>query len=143
MARTDDQAARELIDALPEPRRSQMLHLHGVIQEALPDIEIRLWDYSGDLIGYGTYPFTTSRGPAGEWFPVGLASRKRYISLYSMGLKDGGYLVEAMRDRFPGTKTGKSCINITKPELIDDDAVRDLVIETLSQYRDRLVRPPG
>ena len=45
-------------------------------------------------------------------------------------------LVEAMRDRFPGTKTGRSCLNIVKPELIDDGAVRDLAVESWEQYKD-------
>ena len=36
-------------------------------------------------------------------------------------------LVEAVHDRFPGTKIGRSCLNITHPESIDDDAVRAAV----------------
>ena len=40
-----------------------------------------------------------------------------------MGQRDGGYLVEAVKDAFPGAKTGRSCLNLMKPELVDDDAV--------------------
>lgn len=134
-------SATELIDGLPEPRRSEMRHLHQVILEALPGIDVSLWDYGGPLIGYGSYDYTNSRGPAGRWFSVGLASRKGYISLFSMATGSGGYLVEDVHDRFPGTKIGRSCINITKPELIDDDAVRDLARATWDQYRDGFRRP--
>ena len=130
------QAAQAVIDDLPEPRRSQMQHLHDVILEALPDIDIRVTDYSGSLIGYGWYAYSNSKGPAGDWFSVGLANRKSYISLYAMGTRDGRYLVEAMRDRFPGTKSGRSCVNIVKPELIDDDAVRELATDSWNQYKD-------
>ncbi len=94
-----------------------------------------MWDYGGPLIGYGTYTYSNSKGPVGEWFSVGLASRKSYISLFSMAMGPGGYLVEAMQDRFPGTKVGRSCINITKPELIPDEAVRDLAAQTWSQFK--------
>ena len=140
---TDDgrDQADALIDGLPEPRRSHMRHLHDVILEALPGIDVSLWAYGGPLIGYGTYDYSNSRGPAGRWFSVGLASRKSWISLFSMGVGDGGYLVEAVHDRFPGTKIGRSCLNITKPELIDDDAVRDLATRTWAQYRDGFQRP--
>lgn len=132
-----EQAARH-IAALPEPRRSQMRHLHETILAAVPSIDVRLWDYGGgSMIGYGTYPYSTSKGPAGDWFALGLANRKAYISLYSMGTRDGGYLVEAVRDRFPGTRTGRSCLNIPKPDLVDDDAVRDLAIETWRQFEGR------
>jgi hypothetical protein len=135
------EAAAKHIESLPEPRRSQMRHLHEVLLEALPTADVRMWDYGGPLIGYGTYAYTNSKGPAGDWFSVGLASRKSYISLFSMGQRDGGYLVDAVHDRFPGTKTGRSCINITKPELIDDEAVRALAIETWDQYKDGFRRP--
>ena len=33
-----------------------------------------------------------------------------------MGQRDGGYLVEAVKGDFPGAKTGRSCLNLTKPE---------------------------
>jgi hypothetical protein len=133
--------ATALIDGLAEPRRSQMRHLHEVILEALPGIDVSLWEYGGPLIGYGSYDYTNSKGPAGRWFSVGLANRKDYISLFSMASRDGGYLIEAVHDRFPGTKIGRSCLNITKPELIDDDAVRDLARESWDQYKDGFRRP--
>ena len=140
---TDDgrRAALEHIDSLPEPRRSQMRRLHDLIVATEPGMDVAMVDYSGPMIGYGWYDYTNSKGPAGRWFSVGLANRKAYISLYSMGQRDGGYLIDQVHDRFPGTKTGRSCINISKPDLIDDDAVRDLVRETWAQYKDGFHRP--
>ena len=38
-------------------------------------------------------------------------------------------------------KHGRSCLNIEKPELVDDDAVRDLVLESREQYKDGFHRP--
>ena len=134
-------AATALIDGLSEPRRSWMRHLHEVILDALPGIDVTMYDYGGRVIGYGSYDYTNSKGPAGRWFSVGLANRKGYISLFSMGQADGGYLVEARHDRFPGTKIGRSCINITNPDGVDDAAVRDLARESWAQYKDGFVRP--
>ena len=127
--------AQAHIDSLPEPTRTQMQRLHDILLDALPAADVRMWAYSGPLIGYGTYTYSNSKGPVGEWFSVGLAKRKNYISLFSMATSESGYLVDAMHDRFPGTKIGKSCINITKPDLIDDAAVRDLAIETWGQLK--------
>jgi hypothetical protein len=140
---TDDRTAAEAyIDSIPEPRRSQIRHLHDVILGALPGIDVTMYEYGGgSLIGYGSYDYSNSRGPAGRWFSVGLANRKSYISLYSMGTRDGGYLVEAVRDRFPGARTGRSCLNITDPASIPDEAVVDLARETWTQYRDGFRRP--
>jgi hypothetical protein len=135
------QTAEAYIDGLEEPRRSQMRHLYEVIRESIPDADVTLWDYGGKLIGFGSYDYSNSKGPAGRWFSVGLANRKAYISLYSMGMRDGTYLVERVADRFPGTKTGRSCLNIRRPERVDDDAVRDLARETWAQFRDGFRRP--
>jgi hypothetical protein len=135
------QAAQAHISSLPEPRRSQMQHLHDIILEALPGIDVAMLDYGGSMIGYGWYDYTNSRGPAGRWFSVGLADRKAYISLFSMAQRDGGYLVEAIKDRFPDAKMGRSCLNLTKPELVDDDAVRELARESWDQYKDGFQRP--
>ena len=138
---TGRQAAQRHIDGLAEPRRSQMQHLHDLILATEPDMDVRLLDYSGVMIGYGWYAYSNSKGPAGDWFSVGLANRKSYISLYAMASADGGYLVEAMRDRFPGAKSGRSCLNITKPEAVEDEAVRELVRASWAQYRDGFHRP--
>jgi hypothetical protein len=140
---TDDgrAAAEAVIDALDEPRRSQVRHLHEVILEALPGIDVGVWDYGGKLIGYGAYDYSNSKGPAGRWFSVGIANREAYISLYAMGHADERYLAESRADRFPGTKIGRSCINISKPELIDDDAVRDIARDSWEQYKDGFHRP--
>ena len=54
-------------------------------------------------------------------------NRKAYVALYAMaGMADGHYLVESMPERFPGMKIGRSCVNLTKPDLVDDDTVRYL-----------------
>lgn len=134
-------AAEALIDGLEEPRRSQMRHLHEVILGALPGIDISIYEYGGPLIGYGSYDYINSKGPAGRWFSVGLASRKDFISLFSMGSRDGRYLLESVMDRFPGAKAQRSCLNIRRPELIPDDAVADLARETWAQYKDGFQRP--
>jgi hypothetical protein len=104
-------------------------------------IDVGVWDYSGKLIGYGAYDYSNSKGPAGRWFSIGIANRKAYISLYAMGTADGRYLVETIHDRFPSAKIGRSCINITKPDQIDDDAVRYLARESWDQYKDGFHRP--
>lgn len=141
---TDDgrMAAVAVIEAVEEPRRSTMLHLHEVIVDALPGIDVAVYDYGGKLIGYGGYDYSNSKGPAGRWFSIGIANRKAYVALYAMaGMADGHYLVESMPERFPGMKIGRSCVNLTKPELVDDDTVRFLARESWAQFKDGFHRP--
>ena len=103
------------IDSLEEPRRGQMRRMHEAIVKAAPQVDVKLWAYSGKLIGYGTYHYK-GRTTEGEWFILGLANRKGYISLYSMAMRGDQYLVEVYKERLQGVKSGRSCLNITKPE---------------------------
>lgn len=57
---------------------------------------------------------------------VGFASQKRYISLYIT--KEG--VVNAHRDALAGLNVGKGCIRYTRPDRIDFDVVRQLLIDT-------------
>ena len=129
------EAAEAWIDTLEEPRRSHVRHLHEVIRSAIPDADVVVMDYTGPLVGYGTYDYSTSKGPAGRWFSVGLASRKAYISVYMMGTTDGGYLVAASQERLAPAKVGRSCINIRRPDLVDDQVIADLARRSWAQFR--------
>lgn len=137
-------AAEALIDSLDEPRRAQVRRLHEVILAALPGIDVEVQPYTGSAgIGYGWFDYSTSRGPAGRTPALGLASRKRYIALHSLATAGGRYLVEAWRaDRFSGTKGGRSCLNITRPERVSDAAVADLARATWEQFREHLSPQP-
>lgn len=55
----------------------------------------------------------------GDWFVVGLASQKNYISVYACGVKDGKYIAEASKKDFPKASMGKSCIRFKKVDDID------------------------
>ena len=123
------------IDALPEPRRRDMSHLHDLLVKAVPELDVRLLDYSGRMIGYGSYRYRTKAGKEGDWFVLGLASRKSYISLYANAVRDGKYLPELYQPRLPGTKVGKSCINITKLDRIDDAVIGELARETYEEMK--------
>jgi hypothetical protein len=118
------------IETLPEPRHSQVLRLHRLIREAAPEMNARLWDYSGKLIGYGDYHYK-GRSTEGDWFFLGVAPRKAYVSLYSMAMApDGGYYAKSFAPRL-GVKSGNSCLNIKDPNLADEDLLREFIRESV------------
>ena len=101
----DNRAAQAHIDSLPEPRRSQMQHLHDVITGCDPGRgrhDVRL-QRAADWLRHVRLLEQQGR-PHRPLVLVGLANRKSYISLYSMGQRDGSYLVEAVKDAFPGAR---------------------------------------
>ena len=80
-----------------------------------------------NIIGYGNYSYERSRGDAAEWFIVGLAPQKRYISVYVNAADDDGYLVEKYGDKLGKAKVGKSSISFHSLEDINLDVLLDLI----------------
>jgi hypothetical protein len=74
----------EYIAGLDEPRRGQIARLHELIRRVVPELEPHM---QSGMIGYGTYHYKYASGSEGDWFVVGLASNKRYISLLRVGYR--------------------------------------------------------
>ena len=118
------------VETLAEPRHSQVLRLHRLIREEAPDIDAKMWEYSGKLIGYGEYHYK-GRSTEGDWFLLGVAARKAYVSLYSMATgPDGGFYAQSFAPRL-GVKSGNSCLNIKDPNLIDEELLREFIHESV------------
>lgn len=127
-------SVEQYLKSLPEDRRATMRRFYELISKAVPKFKPKIWNYSGNLIGWGTYHYKYDSGREGDWYVLGLANRKAYISIYSLGVVDGKYLTEKYHSRLPGTKIGKSCINVTKPELLENKVIAELANETAQLF---------
>lgn len=121
-ARTVD----EYVDALAEPRRGEMKKLHEMIVGIAPNLEVKLW---GAIIGYGSYHYKYASGREGDWFVIGLASQKNYISLYVCASDDREYLAEKYRDKLPKASIGKSCVRFKRLADVDMNVVNELIVK--------------
>lgn len=111
--------------SLPADRKAALTTLHKAIRKAAPKLKPEICH---GMLGYGVGPYRTKSGSSGEWFKVGLASQKNYISLYICACdKDDGYLAENNKDRLGKVSVGKSCIRFKKLEQLDLDVAMELV----------------
>ena len=54
-----------------------------MITSVAPNLERKIWGSMGSrMLGYGTYDYTYASGKSGQWFVVGVASQKNYVSVY-------------------------------------------------------------
>jgi hypothetical protein len=115
----------EYIEALDEPRRSQIRQLHELIRTAAPGLEPHI---QSGMIAYGSYHYRSKSGREGDWFHVGLASQKRYISVYvTPADPERFYLAESYRDRLPKADIGRSCVRIKRLEDVDLGVLAELI----------------
>jgi hypothetical protein len=92
----------EYLASQPEPKRSDMKELHGIILGVKP--QCKLWfldgkDSNGKIdsnpnIGYGSYSIKYSDGSTREFYQIGLSANKTGISVYVLGIEDKKYLAE-------------------------------------------------
>ena len=111
------------LQALPDARRELVRTVHERVRHAVPELEVRMW---GKVIGYGSFHYRSKSGREGDWFPIGLANQKRYVSLYLCAADDDGYLAEANAERLGRVDVGKSCVRFKKLEDLNLDVVDEL-----------------
>jgi hypothetical protein len=97
----------------PEPKRSDMQALHGMILRAMPGCKLWFLDgrnsegkiVSNPNIGYGLRTIKYANGKTREFYQIGLSANTTGISVYVLGIEDKKYLA-----RTYGKKLGKASV---------------------------------
>jgi hypothetical protein len=79
------------------------------------------------IIGYGSYRYKGRSGAEGEWFIVGLAAQKNYLSLYVNAADDGQALAKVYAPRLGKVKAGSANLQFKRAADIDIDVLRKMV----------------
>ena len=131
------------IASLPDGVRKDIATLDAAISAAMSGLERVLWEgtfwggSSQRIIGYGSYRYKGRSGAEGEWFIVGLAAQKNYLSLYVNGAEGGTTLAKRYGPTLGKVKAGSGNIQFKRAADIDLDALRGLV------ERARTLAPAG
>jgi hypothetical protein len=123
----DVSTPEEYLDALEEPRKSEVERIHRLIRETVPELEPHI---RNGILGYGPYRYRYASGREGDWFKVGLASNKNSISLYICGVINGQYVAESYRSKLPKADIGKSCIRFKRFDDLDIEVIREMLLKT-------------
>lgn len=107
---------KEYIEAIDEPRRSDIQLLYDFIRKTAPTLTPYI---EAGMIGFGKYHYKYPSGREGDWALIGLASQKQYISLYVCATVNGQYVAEKYKDKLPKANIGKSCIRVKRAADID------------------------
>ena len=114
----------------------------------MPGAERVLWEgkfWGGTdqrIVGYGVYRYKGRSGAEGEWFVVGLAAQKNYLSLYVNAATEGTPLPKLYAPRLGKVKAGSANLQFKRAADIDLDVLRELVARAQELAPDSL-RPGG
>ena len=119
--------------SLPDDVRDPMQRLDRLIGDVMEGQPRILWEgvfWGGTeqtIIGYGDLTTERTRGKVVEWFMVGLALQKNYLSLYVNAVARGQYVAEQYREKLGRVKVGKASISFKRLEDVDLDVLREVV----------------
>lgn len=134
MEKTDRSPAAH-IASLPAERRVDIERLDALITDLMAGQPKTMWEgrlWGGtdqQIIGYGDYRYTKSNGETVEWFLVGLAVQRNYISVYVNATDGRAYLAERYAKGLGKVKVGKSSISFTSVDDVDLQQLSDLITE--------------
>jgi hypothetical protein len=124
----------EHIASLPDGVREEIATLDAAIVGAMAGEERVLWEgkfWGGTdqrIIGYGSYRYKGRSGAEGEWFIVGLAAQKSYLSVYVSGASpDAASLAKLYAPRLGKVKAGSANLQFKHAADIDIDVLHELV----------------
>lgn len=123
----DVKTPREYIASLEEPRKSEIARLDKLIRATVPKLKPHI---CAGMLAYGPFHYRYATGREGDWFKVGLASNKSYISLYCCAADERGYVAERYKKKLPGASIGKSCVRFKTVDDLDEKALKALLKET-------------
>jgi len=123
----------DYIDSLSEEQKPIVEKLDKMITKLAGKRERVMWEgkfWGGSdqkIIGYGRLVYVGSNKKEVEWFAVGLAAQKNYITVFVSAADGKEYVVEKYKDKIGKAKVGKSTISFTKLEDIDLDVLEEVV----------------
>ena len=121
------------IASLPDGVREDIATLDAVIADAMAGDERVLWEGCSGAVrtsaSSGTARTATRAAAAatGEWFKVGLAAQKNYLSLYVNAAEDGQSLAKPYAPRLGKVKAGSANLQFKRAADVDLDVLRELV----------------
>jgi hypothetical protein len=116
---TVEAAPETYIDGLDEPRRSDIARLHERITDIAPSMRSYV---DRGFLAYGRYEYRYATGRVGDWFVLGVASNKQYISLYAPTLNLEPYVAQ-----LPKANLGRGCIRFKRVDDLDLAVIDDIV----------------
>jgi hypothetical protein len=126
---------KEYITSQPEPKRSDMQALHGVILQEMPACKLWFLDgknsenktVSNPNIGYGSYTIQYADGKTREFYQIGMSANTTGISVYILGIGDKKYLAAAYGEKLGKASVTGYCIKFKTLKDINVDILKEAI----------------
>jgi len=129
---------KKYITSQPEPKRSDMQALHGIILQIMPACKLWFLDgkdsenktVSNPNIGYGLQTMKYADGTTREFYQIGLSANTTGFSVYILGIEDKKYLAQTYGKKIGKASVSGYCIKFKTLKDINID-----ILQAAIQYR--------
>ncbi len=126
---------KEYIASQPEPKRSDMKELHGIIMKMTPAGKLWFLDgkdekgkvVSNPNIGYGLRTIKYTDGKTKEFYRIGISANTTGISVYILGIDDKTYLPKTYGKKIGKASVSGYCIKFKALKDIDIEVLKDAI----------------
>ena len=132
---------KEYIATQPEPKRSDMQELHGIILELMPECTSWFLDgkdeqdqtVSNPNIGYGFRTIQYADGKTREFYQIGISANTTGISVYILGIEDKKYLAETYGKQLCKASVTGYCIKFKRLKDVNTDILQAAIQHGIEQ----------
>ena len=125
----------------PEPKRSDMQELHGIILELMPQCKLWFLDgkdetgrtVSNPNIGYGFQTKKYADGKTREFYQIGVSANTTGISVYILGIEDKKYLAETYGKGLGKASVSGYCIKFKTLKDVNRDILQAAIRHGIEQ----------
>jgi len=122
----------EFLDSVSDPVKRQDSYTILKMMEQITGAPAVMW---GDaIIGFGDLRYKYASGREGDWMLTAFSPRKQNLSLYIMTGFDQHPEILARLGKY---KTGKGCLYINRLSDVDQNALRELIQESVDFLKTR------
>ncbi|MGD6796094.1 DUF1801 domain-containing protein [Metabacillus indicus] len=122
-----DHSVVEFIEGVESPKKREDAYRLLDLFTETTGYEAKMWGPS--IIGFGSYHYKYPTGHEGEAPLVGFSPRKAKISLY---FATGDPDREELLKQFGKHTSGKACVYINKLADVDEDVLKQLIIQSVN-----------
>ena len=129
------------VNSLAAKDQPTMRKLIALMTEVAPEISQTVWQgifWGGSeqsILGFGDFQMTNAKKQTSEWFYIGMARQKNYISVYVNAVRCKQYLLQEYKGKLGKAKVGSANVTFTKIESVDLAALKELFTEAINIHR--------
>jgi len=136
-----EEQIKEYITNQPEPKRSDMQALHGIILQVMPGCKLWFLDgkdsenktISNPNIGYGFQTMKYADGKTREFYQIGMSANTTGISVYILGIKDKKFLALTYGEKLGKASVSGYCIKFKTLKDINMEVLEEAIRYRIEQ----------